>query len=301
MNAVIAASGQSPPVSMNTCLVSEPQIPHSRVSITSQSGPIGCGSAMSRTPIGVARRCCSCGLASAGSGSATGSGSTPNTRAHAARSIGWRRAAAAGDLEVLRAATRRFLRTIDDLTDEQARDAVAAAGLEPGRGHHAPRAKRRRDARHGRGRGARRGASRSIRAAPSSARPASRPVATSRRRSCCPILRRACDLAHGVVGRAARRRGGIASASRPKKRHDARVPVARWREVEVHHVDLDMGYEPSDWPVGVRDGRARARSSRRVRGPRGAEPPAGRRRLPGRRRPITSERGASRCATTRSR
>jgi maleylpyruvate isomerase len=24
----------------------------------------------------------------------------------------------------------------------------------------------------------------------------------------------------------------------------------RWREVEVHHVDLDVGYEPSDWPVG---------------------------------------------------
>jgi maleylpyruvate isomerase len=23
----------------------------------------------------------------------------------------------------------------------------------------------------------------------------------------------------------------------------------RWREVEVHHVDLDLGYEPSDWPV----------------------------------------------------
>jgi maleylpyruvate isomerase len=26
---------------------------------------------------------------------------------------------------------------------------------------------------------------------------------------------------------------------------------ARRREVEVHHVDLDLGYESSDWPVGV--------------------------------------------------
>jgi maleylpyruvate isomerase len=25
--------------------------------------------------------------------------------------------------------------------------------------------------------------------------------------------------------------------------------VRRWREVEVHHVDLGLGYEPSDWPA----------------------------------------------------
>ncbi len=23
---------------------------------------------------------------------------------------------------------------------------------------------------------------------------------------------------------------------------------ARWREIEIHHVDLDLGYEPGDWP-----------------------------------------------------
>ncbi len=23
---------------------------------------------------------------------------------------------------------------------------------------------------------------------------------------------------------------------------------ARWREIEIHHVDLDLGYEPEDWP-----------------------------------------------------
>ena len=26
------------------------------------------------------------------------------------------------------------------------------------------------------------------------------------------------------------------------------LPFYRWREVEVHHVDLGMGYEPADWP-----------------------------------------------------
>ncbi|MGO9962682.1 MAG: maleylpyruvate isomerase N-terminal domain-containing protein [Acidimicrobiales bacterium] len=26
------------------------------------------------------------------------------------------------------------------------------------------------------------------------------------------------------------------------------LPISRWREVEVHHVDLGLGYEISDWP-----------------------------------------------------
>ena len=38
----------------------------------------------------------------------------------------------------------------------------------------------------------------------------------------------------------------------------AEQPVAemmfhRWREVEVHHVDLGLGYEPSQWPVEMVD------------------------------------------------
>jgi len=38
----------------------------------------------------------------------------------------------------------------------------------------------------------------------------------------------------------------------------------RRREVEVHHVDLDLGYEPSDWPVASSAARS-TRSSRRSR------------------------------------
>jgi maleylpyruvate isomerase len=33
------------------------------------------------------------------------------------------------------------------------------------------------------------------------------------------------------------------------KRKMRELPWVRWREVEVHHVDLDAGYEVSDWPV----------------------------------------------------
>ena len=29
------------------------------------------------------------------------------------------------------------------------------------------------------------------------------------------------------------------------------VVFSRWREVEVHHVDLGLGYEPADWPAGL--------------------------------------------------
>jgi len=31
----------------------------------------------------------------------------------------------------------------------------------------------------------------------------------------------------------------------------ARLVYSRWREVEVHHVDLGLGYEPDRWPYGL--------------------------------------------------
>lgn len=27
------------------------------------------------------------------------------------------------------------------------------------------------------------------------------------------------------------------------------LPLSRWREVEIHHVDLGLGYTPADWPL----------------------------------------------------
>jgi maleylpyruvate isomerase len=30
----------------------------------------------------------------------------------------------------------------------------------------------------------------------------------------------------------------------------AAIPYRRWKEVEIHHVDLGLGYEPDDWPAG---------------------------------------------------
>lgn len=34
----------------------------------------------------------------------------------------------------------------------------------------------------------------------------------------------------------------------------AELPFRRLREVEVHHVDLGLGYEPTDWPAAFVDG-----------------------------------------------
>jgi maleylpyruvate isomerase len=32
-----------------------------------------------------------------------------------------------------------------------------------------------------------------------------------------------------------------------------RIVYSRWREVEVHHVDLGLGYQPADWPAALVD------------------------------------------------
>ena len=40
----------------------------------------------------------------------------------------------------------------------------------------------------------------------------------------------------------------IGNASQPRTMRE--LPWVRRREVEIHHVDLDVGYEASDWPVG---------------------------------------------------
>lgn len=33
----------------------------------------------------------------------------------------------------------------------------------------------------------------------------------------------------------------------------AELATSRWREVEVHHVDLGLGYRPEDWPAALAD------------------------------------------------
>ena len=84
------------------------------------------------------------------------------------------------------------------------------------------------------------------------------PRRTSVDRDCRSPPRRATDSR--MHGASCPTTHGIASeSSSPRTRHDPRAPWVRRREVEVHHVDLDVGYELvrlADRVRGPRPGRA---------------------------------------------
>jgi maleylpyruvate isomerase len=151
------------------------------------------------------------------------------------------------DLEALRAATRRFLRTIDELTDEQART--------PSRLPHWNRAEViTHVARNADGiRGMVEAAARDevLAMYPGGAEQRAVGIAAGRNEPAPFLLadaRRACDLlteSWNALSDDRWDRVGVASKKRPMRE----FPWVRRREVEVHHVDLDMGYEPSDWPI----------------------------------------------------
>ncbi len=150
------------------------------------------------------------------------------------------------EIDQVKRATRRMLRALDELGDEQA----AAPSRLPGWSRaevitHL--------ARNGDGlRGMVEAASRNEVAAmyPS---PESRAAAIAAGRGATPAVLRA-DLrgAHDRLVEAwdtladdAWDRVGRASVTRTMRD----FVWMRWREVAVHHVDLDLGFEPSDWPV----------------------------------------------------
>ena len=47
--------------------------------------------------------------------------------------------------------------------------------------------------------------------------------------------------------------GEIMRGSGPDRMPTSWLAYSRWREVEIHHVDLGRGYQPSDWPQGLVD------------------------------------------------
>jgi maleylpyruvate isomerase len=150
--------------------------------------------------------------------------------------------------EGVRAATRRLLETIDDLTDEQARrgtlvpDWTRAEVLT----HLARNAE---------------GLCRMAEAAERGEVAAQYPGGAAQR---------AADIARGHDTGAAALRTDVRRASDHLMEVWSRLPAeawnrsgdvidgtrtiahtvwSRWREVEIHHLDLDLGYAPADWPV----------------------------------------------------
>jgi maleylpyruvate isomerase len=72
--------------------------------------------------------------------------------------------------------------------------------------------------------------------------------------------RPAVDLVADIVATHRRLDAAVAAMTAERWRNETRdvggdlrpaheMPRRRWREVELHHVDLGLGYEPADWPA----------------------------------------------------
>jgi maleylpyruvate isomerase len=156
--------------------------------------------------------------------------------------------APAADIEGVRLATRSLLRTIDDLTDAQAgrgsllpdwtraevlthiarnadgvrRLAEAAARGDIDAQYPGGAEQRAADIAAGRGVGA-------------------AALRTDVRRASDALMAAWCALPDEAWGR----EGNVIDGTRTI----SHTVWSRWREVELHHLDLDLGYQPSDWPI----------------------------------------------------
>jgi maleylpyruvate isomerase len=152
----------------------------------------------------------------------------------------------AGDLEGLRAATRRLLRTVDALTDDGAREPSRLP--EWNRAEVLTHVARNADGIRGMLDAAARG---EVAAMYPSVEARAAGIAAGRDEPAAFVrtdLRRACDAlmeSFTALPDDAWDRVGVASVKRTMRE----LAWVRLREVEVHHVDLGLGYEPSDWPV----------------------------------------------------
>ena len=149
-------------------------------------------------------------------------------------------------IDQVKRATRQVLRTLDDLSDEQA----GAPSRLPGwtRAEVVTHLARNADALRGMVEAATRDE-----VAPMYPSPELRAAGIAEGRGASPAVLRA-DLrgAHDRLIEAwdALPDDGWERVGRASMTRTMRAFVwMRWREVEVHHVDLDLGFEPSDWPV----------------------------------------------------
>jgi maleylpyruvate isomerase len=149
-------------------------------------------------------------------------------------------------LELMRQATRRLLRSVGDLTDDDVRDPCRLPGWN--RAELLTHLARNADGLRGMVEGAAR--NEMVPMYPSvEARAAG--IAAGRDEPAAVVradVRRACDAlaeAFESLPGDAWDRVALASVKRPIYE----LPWVRLREIEVHHVDLDWGYEPTDWPV----------------------------------------------------
>jgi maleylpyruvate isomerase len=156
--------------------------------------------------------------------------------------------APATDIEAVRVATRRILRTVTDLTDEQA----AAKSLLPGwsRAELLTHLARNADG----GAGIAQAAARAEIGMqyPGGQHQRAADIAAGRGATAAVLvadLRRSCDAlmeSWQQLPDDAWDRPGLSLTGQRTQRGWV---WARWREVEVHHIDLDLGYSSAEWTV----------------------------------------------------
>ena len=190
-------------------------------------------------------------------------------------------------LELLDSGTRRLVRSVDAMTDDQWRAAEPAARLDPRPRGRAPDPERRGAVRCARG-GAR---GRAYRCTPPTRRrdgDIAELAAASAVRAAGPVPR--LDDRDRRVGGGARRQPGRAPSSSGRPAGDSSRPRdvgdMRAREVEIHHADLALDYTAADWApefvvllLDSRAGAGRTTASRSSRTPptstaRGSSGPA---------------------------
>jgi maleylpyruvate isomerase len=153
------------------------------------------------------------------------------------------------DIEAVRQGTRRILLTVGDLTDEQA----AARSRLPGWSRAEVLTHLARNADGGRGiaQSAARGEVGSQYPGGAAQRRAG--IAAGRGVGAASLLadlRRSCDALMEAWMQMPDDAWDRVGRSLTGQRTQRDWVWSRWREVEVHHVDLGLGYAPSEWPVG---------------------------------------------------
>ena len=152
------------------------------------------------------------------------------------------------DIEAVRQGTRKVLRTVADLTDEQA----SSQSRLPGWSRAEVLTHLARNADGGRGLAECAARGEVGMQYPGGAEQRAAEIAAGRGARAAALLadlRRSCDSLmeawHHVPDDAWDRPGRSLTGERTQRGW----VWARWREVELHHVDLGLGYSPSEWPV----------------------------------------------------
>ena len=151
-------------------------------------------------------------------------------------------------IEGVRRATRGLLTTVEELSDAQ----VGRGSLLPDwtRGEVVTHLARNADGLRGMAEAAERGEQ--ALQYPGGAEQRSDDIAKGRAVNAAALrtdLRRACDALMEVWTRLDDDVWTREGATLNGPRSIARTAWSRWREVEIHHFDLDLGYMPADWPV----------------------------------------------------